>query len=92
MRLQLTVAERSAVECRDWSECPAVLAAWNGAWRLTFAERDRAALAAAINEASNAEDGWAEYHLSKRDREQARFATKASLALTRLYSRILSAK
>lgn len=61
MRVTLTIAQQSALECADLSveETPRLWAAWSGRG-LSFASADVNGLCEEINEASNSEDAMRE--------------------------------
>lgn len=63
--------------------------AWRGRY-LEFDSRDRAAIYMALNDASNAEDGFAED--TAEDPIMRRFARRASLSLAALASKVLGVK
>jgi len=85
-KIRLSSAQESAMQCRDWSEEPAVREAWRGS-QLFLPEDDeqREQLWRELNDASNAEDESAE-HL---DPEGAKYARRASRSLQALASRVL---
>ncbi len=82
--IKLSPAQVSAMECRDWTENPEVTDAWNGQDEIRVTEENKDDLWRAINDASNAEDGWWE---EKRDN----FARVASLSLTIVATKVLMA-
>jgi len=90
LRIKMTEAQASAVECRDWSEEPKMTAAWKGDW-LEFSEQDRDALASEVNDASNTEDECAIEWKRQGADDMARLCRGASLALSNLYRKILAA-
>lgn len=83
MRIALTNAQQSALECADLSieETPRLWAAWNGRG-LSFATADVDGLCEEINEASNSEDAM------RHDPD----AAGAAQALSNLASRVREAR
>lgn len=86
MKLKLTEAQASAMECRDWSMEPTVQECWDGDRLLTFEEHQRAELFSEINEAANAEDAQAE--MRSEPPETRRGCRGAATALTNLAFKI----
>ena len=88
MKIRLTTAQVSAIECRDWSEEPLVVAAWRGQW-LTIPEDDaeREQLWRDINDASNAEDAVAEDPAE--DPVSRRYARRAAWSLSCVARRVI---
>ena len=87
--IRLSSAQESALECRDWSEEPAVREAWRGS-QLFPPEDDeqREQLWRELNDASNAEDDFAEDQGN--DGDGRKYARRASRSLACLASRVLS--
>ena len=93
--VQLTDPQIGAIQCRDWSEEPAMRRQIvNGTplgGRLAFFKFERDALAAEVNDASNAEDEHAQQLRRDGELECARHAARAARVLSNLYGRILKA-
>lgn len=89
MKLRLTDAQVSAMECRDWTEEPVVRRCWDGGAALLFDAQDREPLYAALQDASNAEDAHAEYVLGPGDCRT--YARRAARSLATLAGRVLRA-
>lgn len=84
IRLRLSPAQVSALECRDGGGLdPLTLAAWRGSF-LVFERAEAEALADELNEASNAEDAQAEFY-------GCRFARRAARSFYAMTSRVLKA-
>lgn len=88
--IKLSDAQVSALECRDFDPCDraaaSVLAAWSTD-RLTFYSDQCDLLFAALNEASNAEDAFAE--ITSHDADSRRCAARAARSLCALASKVL---
>ena len=92
IRIRLTEAQRSALECRDLALNPedALLAtAWERGDRrsLVFEAHDGEALFELLNEASNAEDAFAQD--PRHDPDLRQFAGRAARSLASVASRVL---
>lgn len=92
IRLKLTSAQESALECRglDWQLDAGerlLSRSWSGSW-LEFGPEDREELASAICEASNAEDAASEEHAREGEKELARLARGAAVALGNLQLKV----
>jgi hypothetical protein len=91
IRLRLTDAQRSAVECRDvfWAEeCPVMAAAWDGGNLLEFRAEFARDLYQEVADASSAESDHADI-LRKRGEPMWKGIQGAADALTNLAARIL---
>ena len=86
MKLRLSDAQVSAIECRDWSEEPVMQRAWQGSY-LVFEEADREPLWEELRDASNAEDAQAEYDT---DAAARKFAGRASRSLGCVAGKVLT--
>ena len=89
MKIRLSSAQESAMQCRDWSDEPAVREAWRGS-QLFIPEDDeqREQLWRELNDASNAEDDFAEDRGN--DQDGRKYARRAAKSLASLASRVLS--
>ena len=86
MRIRLSVAQLSALECAGIDEeFPALLKAWQGCY-LVFEPAEADAISSELTDRSNGEDAAAEQASDPAMRRQAR---GASIALGNLSSRIL---
>lgn len=84
----LSPAMRSALECRADVLDPALLAAWDGASRLSCSPDQFGALLADLIEAANGEDGDAEQNT---DPEMRAFARRACRSLSAAADRLILA-
>lgn len=82
MRIRITPAQRSAIECRMHGTEQVDGLVLDGDYLVIG---DPAATATALNDASNAEDDWAEYSTG----EGATYARRAARSLAALYARVL---
>lgn len=93
--LRLTDPQNGALLCRDWSEEPVMQAVIRRSITypdsLLFHDIERDALAAEVNDASNAEDEHATELRREGELECARHAARAARVLANLYGRILKA-
>lgn len=89
VRLKLTDAQLSAVQCRDWSEDPIMASTWDGGAVLVFDSAHASDLASEVNSASNAEDDHAQILRKEGEFDCARGAAGSSRALCNLMLRIL---
>jgi hypothetical protein len=83
IRVRMTPAQLSALECRDLDSWPV-----EGSW-LVYELAQRDAVWAALVDAANGEDGQAEHDRGRGARESARMAARARDALTRLAEKVL---
>lgn len=92
IHLRLTDPQIGAIQCRDWSEEPVMQRRYRcGDSHLMFTPEERDALAAEVNDASNAEDEHAQQLRREGELECARHAARAARVLSNLYGRILKA-
>jgi len=95
IHLRLTDPQIGAIQCRDWSEEPAMRRQLvNGTplgGRLAFFKFERELLAAEVNDASNAEDEHATELRREGELVCARLAARSARVLANLYGRILRA-
>ena len=88
-KIRLSSAQESAMQCRDWSDEPAVREAWRGSQLFVPEDDDqKEQLWSELNDASNAEDAFAEE--STNDPDGRKYARRASRSLACLASRVLS--
>jgi hypothetical protein len=85
VRVRLTEAQVSALECRDCDEL--IQAAWDGGRYLVFMTHDAEALADELNDASNGEDAYAEQDSG----DMAIYAARAARSLSAVYGKVLRA-
>lgn len=86
--IKLSEAQKSAVECRDWSEEPFMRAAWDGGYRIRIDPEDATHLLSEVIDAANTEDAEQQ---CQRDREMAKLAGRACRALSSLADKIIYA-
>ena len=91
LKVKLTEPQIGAIQCRDWSEEPVMAKWWPGSSTLLFEESERAALAAEVNDASNAEDEHAQELRREGALDCARLAARSARVLANLYGKILRA-
>ncbi len=90
--VKLSEAQRSALECRDWSEEPIMRESWDGGYRLKVDPQYADQLLYEVTEASNAEDAQEQELQGRRDydsRTAARHAARAARAPSSLGDRII---
>ena len=88
LRLRLTDAQVSALECGDWSEEPHLEAAWDRGQWLTWDHEQTEGLASDLTAGSNSEDAMAEDR--GRGAEERLGARGAARALANLAGKVLS--
>lgn len=86
--LKLTDPQEGALQCRDWSEEPELLAAWTPG-SLAVAAGAEDVLFHQVCDASNAEDEHAEELRRSGDLECAKLAQRSARVLANLAGRIL---
>ncbi len=88
MRIKLTEAQESALECRADGLDPLTAEAWNGN-ALVFRAEDANALFSELCEASNAEDAHAELLRGSGERQASTLTGRAARSLAALSGRVL---